>query len=176
MPSTLDLDAVRQFTDELTSRIRECENDEGTVCSSLQKRISFHTQLCSDLRYRIYEWARSVFSGVTGVDLQIEVLWKTHIKNVLDRAGEVAAYGRILHEQCYELDGLDQLHYQIASLTYLLNNWVSPRLAVSPAPRVRLSDAGVQEAIENLEKLSPLPHDWLPSNPEQLAIYMKQRA
>jgi hypothetical protein len=113
---------------------------------------------------------------VSTADPQVEALWKEHIASLLKRVGETAAYGRVLHEQCYELEGLDQLHYQIASLTYLLNNWVSPKLAVGPAPRVHLSDAVREEAIENLKKLSPLPPDWQPTDPEQLAIFMKQHA
>jgi hypothetical protein len=77
--------------------------------------------------------------------------------------------------QCYVLQGLNQLHCYIADFDYLLENWVSPRPAVSPAPRVRLSQAAEQQVIERLKTLSALPPDWRPSDPEQLAFFQKQR-
>ena len=77
--------------------------------------------------------------------------------------------------QCYVLQGLNPLHCHIADFDYLLENWVSPRLAVSPSPRVRLSSEVERQVLERLGKLSALPADWRPSNPEQLAFLQKQR-
>src|SRR5262249_2392235 len=97
------------------------------------------------------------------------------VRHLLRHAKQVAARGRALDGQCYLLQGLNPLHYHIADFDYLLENQVSPRLAVSPAPRVRLSQAAEQQVAERLATLSALPADWRPSNPEQFALFQKQR-
>jgi hypothetical protein len=49
---------------------------------------------------------------------------------------------------------LESLHYCIAALEYSLENWVSPRLAVGPGPRLKLSEAAEQQARERLKLCS----------------------
>jgi hypothetical protein len=47
---------------------------------------------------------------------------------------------------------------------------------VAPAPRVKLSESITEQATELLTKLPPLPVNWRPTNPEQLAFFNKHRA
>jgi len=175
MPATLDLFAVRRFTEDLNERIRRCDNGEGMICSTLEKSIDHYVQLCGELRAYVNQWARAIFTGQTAFDPAVEDLLKEEVRRLLHRSKQLAARGRAMDGQCYVLQGLNPLHCYIADFDYLLENWVSPRLAVSPAPRVKLSQAVEQKISERLDKLSALPADWRPSDPEQLAIFQKQR-
>ena len=176
MPATLDLPAVRRFSDGLNERLRQCDNGEGTVCSNLEESISYYVALCDELRGYVNEWARAVFTGRVAFDPEVEALLKKAAQALLGRAKQVAARGRATEGECFELQNLDALHYRIADFDYLLENWVSPRLSAGPAPRVKLPDAAEQQIIERLEKLPALPSNWRPTNPEQLTFFQKKKA
>jgi hypothetical protein len=176
MPATLDLLAVRRFTDDLNERLRQCDNGEGMICSNLDESINHYVQLCGELRAYVNQWARAIFTGQTAFDQAVEDLLKEGARRLLHRSKQLAAQGRSMDGMCYVLPGLNPLHCHLADLDYLLENWVSPRLAVSPAPRVKLSDAAEQQVRERIGKLSALPADWRPSDPEQLAFFQRQRA
>jgi hypothetical protein len=176
MLATFDLPAVLHFTEDLQDRQRRCDNGGGMVCSDLDATISYHVQLCSELRQGISGWARAVFTGQVPFDPAVETLLKVEVQELLPHSKRVAAQGREKNWMCFELAGLNQLHYWIVDLDYLLENWVSPRLAVSPAPRVKLPAAAEQQIIERLEQLPPLARDWCPADPEQLAFFQKQNA
>ncbi len=175
MLATLDLPAVRRFTDDLNDRLRRCDNGEGMVCSNLDKSINYYVQLCHELREYVNQWARAVFTSQLAFDPEVEELLKRETRRLLHRAKQVAARGRAKEGQCFALQGLNALHYHVADFDYLLENWVSPRPAVGPTPRVKLPDAAKQKISERLEQLPALPSDWRPTDPEQLAFFQKQR-
>lgn len=176
MQATLDLPGVRRFTDELNNRLRQCDNGEGVVCSNVEETINHYARLCHELRLYINEWARSIFAKRIVFDPTIENVLKDEVRFLLGRSKQVAARGRALDGYCFVLQGLNELHCYIADLDYLLENWVSPRPAVSPAPRVRLAQEVEQQISEQLKTLAPLPSDWQPTNPEQLAVFRKLKA
>jgi hypothetical protein len=174
MPATLDLSAVRRFTDDLNERLRQCDNGEGMFCSNLSATINHYVQLCGELRAYLNQWARAIFTGQTAFDQAVEDLLKEEARRLLHRSKQVAAQGRAMDGMCYVLPGLNPLHCHLADLDYLLENWVSPRLAVSPAPRVKLPQAAVEQIMEHIGKLPALPADWRPNDPEQLARFRRQ--
>lgn len=176
MPATVDLPAARRFTDDLNERLRRCDNGEGMICSNLEESINHYVQLCGELRAYVNQWARAIFTRQVTFDQAVEDLLKDEIRLVLHRSKQVAARGRAMDGQCYVLQGLNPLHCHIADFDYLLENWVSPRPAVSPTPRVRLSQEVEYKVNERLGELSALPADWRPSDPEQLAFFERQRA
>jgi hypothetical protein len=135
--------------------MRKCDNGEGMICRTLDESINRYVQLCGELRAYVNQWARSIFTGQAAFDQSVEDLLKQGIRRLLNRSKQVAALGRGMDGQCFVLQGLNQLHCHIADFDYLLENWVSPRLAVSPTPRVKLSDTAAQQVIERLGKLSP---------------------
>ena len=63
MPATLDLDAVRRFTDDLNDQLRKCDTSEGMICSTLDESINYYAQLCLELRAFIQEWAHAIFTN-----------------------------------------------------------------------------------------------------------------
>ena len=176
MPATLDLTAVRRFTEDLNDRLRRCDNGEGIICSSLDESINHYVHLCEELRAYVNQWARAVFEGQVAFEQAVEALLKEETRRLLQRSKQVAARGRAMDGECYVLQGLNSLHRHIADFDYLLENWVSPRLAVSPTPRVQLSHAVERQVLERLGKLSALPADWRPADAEQLRFFEKERA
>ena len=153
MPALLDLPAVRRFTEKLNGQLHQCDKGAGIICSDLEKNINFHVQLCRELRSFINDWARTVFTGQTPFDREIEDQLKFAAWQFLQRAKPVAARGRSLDGWCFVLQGLNELHYHVAYFGDLLENWVSPRPSVGPAPRVTLSEAVTQEVSERLAQL-----------------------
>jgi hypothetical protein len=155
MPSTLDLNEVRRFTDDIQQRIRQCDNGEGWQCSTLELTMEHYARLCTDLQTYIREWDRGIFEGEKAFDQAIEDHLKAELDRVLKRAKDVAARGRVMEGPCYALgDGLWKIHLKIVELDYLRDNWVTPRRATSPAPRIKLALETEQQIGENLKKLS----------------------
>lgn len=176
MTATLDLAAVRRFTDDLNEQVRRCENGEGMICSNLDESISHYVHLCLQLRRFINEWARAVFSGEIEFDPEVDALLNSEARRLLRRAKRVAARGRAMDGECFELGDLDDLHYQVADFDYLIENWVKPRLAIAPSPRIPIPEAAATEIAERLRKLAPLPSGWRPTDPDQLIFFQKQRS
>ena len=176
MSGSLDLSTVRRFTEDLSDKLTHCDNGEGMVCATLEQRIQFYAEQCAALRDYINRWARSIFSGELAFDPEAEALLKGQAQRLLHRAKQTAANGRAMNRTCFELQGLDALHYFVADLEYLLENWVRPRRSVSPAPRVKPSDGAKKQIVERLEQLPPLPSDWRPTDPQQLAAFNEQNA
>jgi hypothetical protein len=153
MPATFDLTAVRHFTEDLNEKVRQCETREGMVCATLEERINHYAVLCEKLLDFIREWARSIFTGQISFDKETEALLKKEATRLLGHAEDSAALGRHMNWRCFELKGLNSLHYHCADLRFLLDNWVSPNRSVSPAPRVKLSEATEKQIMERLGKL-----------------------
>jgi len=174
MLATFDLSAVSRFAAELKERQRRCETGEGMICSNLDESVKCHADLCHDLLFALKQWANAVFKGQVAFDPQVEAEFQAQVRDLLPYAKRVAAEGREKNWMCFELQGLNKLHYLIAELDYLQEHWVSPRLAVAPSPRISVPDAAERQITERLAKLPPLPRDWRPSDPEQMAWYQKQ--
>lgn len=174
MLATFDLPAVRRFSAELKTRQRQCETSEGVACSTLDEVIKCHAGLCAELEFTIYTWARAIFKGRAVLDQAVESELKAQIRELLPHAQRVAAVGREKNWECFELADLNELHYRIASLDYLQAHWVSPQPSVAPAPRITLSGEAGRQIRERLAILPPLPPEWRPSDPEQIALYEKE--
>lgn len=164
MPATLDLSAVRHFADSLDEQMRECDNGEGMVCSTLDQSINHYAGLCQALREYINGWARAIFTGQAAPNAEVETLLKTQAQQLLRRAKKVAAQGRAMDRYCWVLQGLNTLHCHIADFDYLLENWVSPQPAVRPAPRVKVPSEAGQQIAEHLAKLQPMAADCCSSD------------
>jgi hypothetical protein len=176
MPATLDLIAVHRFTEDLNDRLRRCDNSEGMMCATLDENINHYVQACAELREYVNHWARAIFTGQTAFDPAVEDHLRTEVRRLLHRAKQLAARGRAMDGECFVLHGLNSLHRHMADFDYLLENWVRPRMAVSPTPRVKLSQTTEQQVNERVSKLEPLPANWRPADPEQLVFFQTQQA
>ncbi len=174
MLATLDLAAVRRFTADLSERHRRCDNGEGMECSTLESSIDLYVRLCEELQRGVERWALAIFSGEVPLDPAVETLLKHETRLLIGRAKRVAERGRTFEGPCYHLAGLNRLFRQIQVLEALLSPWVTPQLAVGPAPRTTIPDETERVIKERLAKLQPLPADWRPADPEQAAFFRKQ--
>ena len=143
---------VRRFNDELNEQAHTCDNGEGMMCRNLDGKIEHYIGLCVQLREYVNQWARAVFTGQVPFDAQVENLLIEEIKQLLPRANLVAARGRALQHECFP-QGLDKLKDQILDFHYILENWVSPQLSVSPAPRIVLPEALNAKIRERLKEI-----------------------
>jgi hypothetical protein len=153
MPATLDLNSMRQFTADLNNRLRQCDNGEGMVCSNLDETIRYYVELCRKLRGYINQWTRAVFTAEVRFESEVEILLKTKGRELLRHAKHVAARGRALNEYCFAFESLNELHFCVADLDYLLENWVTPQPAVGPAARVKVPREAAQQIRERLKNL-----------------------
>lgn len=175
MLATLDFVGVRRFTDDMNANLLRCDNGEGMECNTLEKSIETYVRLCKTLRECVNRWAMAVFAGDVAFDARVGELLRDETKALLARAGKVAERGRTLEGPCYFFEGLNALHRHMQDLQDLLREWVSPRLAVGPAPRVKIPEETRRLIAERLLELQPLPSDWTPTDPEQLAFFRKQQ-
>jgi hypothetical protein len=159
MLATLDLPAVRRFTDELSGRARRCDNGERMEWSALEKDVQHYAILCRELREAIRQWARAIFTGEIEFDTEAENLWKAETGRLLQSAKKIAEQSQKFEGPGYELDGLNRLHRHIADLDQVVAHWVSPRLSVGPAARVKIPEQIAEIMKERLKTLPPMSKD-----------------
>jgi hypothetical protein len=167
MEMTFDYLAVQNFTTNLENQRGRADTDSRAAYQKLELRINGYTEMCFSMRAYINGWARSIFTGEVDFDPEAEAVLKEELERLVVGAKQVAALGRALGEPAVLSAGLAKLHYHIADLGYILENWVSPQLAVSPAPRVKLSAKVEQEIRERLKTLPPLPSDFCSTYPDK---------
>ena len=151
---SVTLSAARSYTADLAERARQCGNGEGFECMTIEGKIKRQVELSSALLNYVRGWAKEIFAGKADASPEVESLLKGQITAMLLRVGRVAAEGRSHCEACGPLAGLDDLHWHISNFEYMLRNWVTPKLAVAPGPRVSVPDAAANEIRESLRVLS----------------------
>jgi hypothetical protein len=166
---SFDLAEVRHFTADLASRMSRCDNGEGMECSTLEDTLLHYAALCCEYRENVRAWGRAVFSGEIEFDSEVERIWREEGKQLRASAVEVLGYGQKAEGPCYVLDGQAALQAALWNLEKLLKKWVTPKLAVSPSARQRItfSDAEAAEVKRRMDALPPLPVDWQPADPKQ---------
>lgn len=175
MTATLDLPAVRRFTDVLRDDAARCGNGEGLECGNLEAKISHFVGLCEQLREMVNHWARLVFEGRIESEPEVEQLLHGAVVSLLDQVRGVAERGEEFDGPCYYLEGLPHLQRWVQDLDYLANHWRTPKLAASPGPRAPLTDTAVAEGLKTIKTMPPLPADWQPATPEQQEFLRKQQ-
>ncbi|HET6573672.1 MAG TPA: hypothetical protein VFG68_08740 [Fimbriiglobus sp.] len=175
---TFDLAEVRDFAAALGARMDRCDNGEGMECSSLDDTLRHYAALCCEFHDGVRQWGQAVFSGRTPFNPDVERVLKAEAERLYTRAVATLAYGQSAEASCYSLDGQDALRSALWDLYLLLDNWVTPKLAVGPAARLRpvLDPAEVEDARRRIEALPSLPADWQPGDLGQQKIYRKLKS
>jgi hypothetical protein len=143
------------------------------VCTSLDTAISCYVEIATELHSGIFTWARAVFRGEVPFDQKVEETFLSAVRSFLRRAKQVAALGRGMNSECFELEHLPALHHYIAHFDYLADNWKSPRRAIGPGARVKVPAAVSRLILARTRVLPPLDSDWSPINLEQGAQFEK---
>ena len=132
--TALELDEVKEITEEF-------KLDEGTLSAKLDEMLHVFTLLCQKHIDGVKTWAMDVFSGRVEYATLKEKTWLLLLKNLQPRAQRLLTFATFIEPHCYQLDGLEPLQNAMVEVDRLLNHWVTPKLAVSPAGRqVHLRD------------------------------------
>jgi hypothetical protein len=175
--TTFDLADVQAFYQGLDARFTRCDNGEGMHCANLNDTLLEYAILCCEFRNGIRQWGRAVFTGRAKFDPEVEKFWKDKAAKLFWRAFELLSYGERQEGPCYTLEGKAALQSALWELSNLLNNWVTPSLAVGPSARhkVVMSPEEAADIRRRIEALPPLPSDWQPTDAQQRDLLRKMR-
>lgn len=177
--TTFDMAEVREFTNDVWSRMDQCDNGEGMQCANLDDTLRRYATLCREFHERVRQWGRAVFAGRVAFDPAVENLWKTEGWRLYVRARELlsAGYKAETEGPCYSLDGKHALELALWRLHEFLSEWVTPKLAVGPSARrgLPLEPADAEKVRQQVESLPPLPAGWQPDNERQRKWFRKLR-
>ncbi len=160
--TTFDLAEVRGFTADIHARMNRRDNGEGSECAALNADLRRCDELCREFCDQVRQWGLAVFSGRVDFDPEVEEVLKEDGRRLSSRAMELWRYSQAFETPCSNLD--EQVHLKDAlwDLDRLINNWVTPKLAVGPSARRWMipGSAATEEEIKRVASLPPLPVDW----------------
>ena len=171
---TFELEDVKTFAAELTASAERCDNGQGMYCFTLDKALSHYADLCCKYLDGVRGWANAVFTGAVKFDPNSERMWIESGKRLIIQAAHAHYYATKEHVPC-QLDYYDPLGSALRQVGIIVEHWVSPQLAVSPAPRRKVKPTAeeTEEVRRRLEALPPLPSNWEPVDVKQQQILKK---
>jgi hypothetical protein len=135
---TFDYEQVQAVLSPIRAKLQACAHPEGDRCATLDKHLDCCAEICLEVHQAVVAWARDVFAGRVVFDAEAEALWRSEIANIYVRARGVWQVGRRAEVPCWELPGQTKLDSALWHLSYLLQNWVTPKPSVAPSPRAGL--------------------------------------
>lgn len=153
---TFDYEQVSAVLTPLKAKFENCAHGEGNQCETLDKHLDCCAAICLEVHAAVSCWARDVFSGKIAFDREAENLWRTEVARICSRATRIWQIGRKVEVPCWELPGQSRLEAALWHLSFLLQNWVSPKLSVAPSPRATLK-LGADESAAIRKQLAELP-------------------
>ena len=169
---TFDSNQVQTYARSVHAKLDQCADGEGMICEGLDKKLTYFADRCWEFSQEIRHWANDIFAGRVGYDPVAEQFWIAELQRLLERAEKEWVSGAQAETDCFLLDGRAKLGAALWTLSELMNPWVSPRLAVGPAARRKLSiDTSSDEFKSRIASLKPRPKDWMPRDKEQAARY-----
>jgi hypothetical protein len=156
---TFDYEQVNAVLTPLKAKFEQCAHGEGNQCETLDKHLECCAQICLEVHAAVAGWARDVFSGKIAFDPEAENLWRAEVAQIYSQATRVWQIGRKAEVPCWDLPGQSRLEAALWHLSWLLRDWVSPKLSVAPSPRAALQlDADESAAIhKQLAEMPALP-------------------
>jgi hypothetical protein len=196
--TTLSVSGVRSFTSDLIARMDRYDISEGTErptpdtasspynvlattnhilvgtsIATLDAALLNYAETCRQFRIEVRQWKQAVFTGREEYDHAFDSALRNTGSRLCARAQKTLDLCQQLPSTCDPLDGQTKLQDALRDLEKLLKGWVTPKLAVGPAPR-RWSmpdSAATDESRQAINSLPPLPADWEPDDPDQRAQY-----
>ncbi len=152
-----DYQQVNSVLGPLRARFADCAHGEGSQCVTLDKNLECCADICFAVANALRQWAREVFTGEVLFDSQTENQWRAEAGKILSEAIRLWQLGHKAELPCHELPGQNKLASALWELHWLLDKWVSPKLAVGPAARTKL-DPSVAAAMRiQLSNLCAIP-------------------
>jgi hypothetical protein len=165
MSTNLELIAAREFVAGIEQRMKAARRAATEVPGDFPAALTQHVVLCQEMAAQLLQWAQRVFKGQTAYDSEVESVLKGAAAQLLRQVKSIAAHARAVDHGCYALLEMHELHYHLADLTYLYENWVQPKLSISPAPRVKIPETTLREMQQRLQALRQSP-GWIPDETE----------
>jgi hypothetical protein len=155
---TFDYEQVSAVLAPLKAKFDDCAHGEGNACEALDKQLECCATICYQVINSLRTWADGVFTGEVILDPQAEEKWRLELTQICSRATEIWQIGRKAEVPCWEIPGQNMLASALWEMRWLLDNWVSPKLAVAPMPRskAKLSDEQKESIRQQLSSLPPL--------------------
>src|SRR5205814_1847268 len=125
-------------------------------CETLDKHLDCCAEICFEVHAAVVDWAKNVFAGKIAFDREAENLWRTEVSQIYAQAKRVWQVGRKAQVPCWELPGQSKLETALWHLSFLLQDWVSPKRSVAPSARVTLQ-LGADESAAIRRQLANLP-------------------
>ena len=172
--TTFDFKQVREFADGLNDKLDRCDNGEGNECATIENALRLYAACCCDFQMKLRQWARDVFAGRVAFDSTTEQTWRAELGRLYDRALKLTELVAQIEVKCYRLDEQCALESAIWNLGRLRDNWVTPKLAVSPSARQQISPTA--DTCLRIASLPALPKDWEPSNADQRSLFRRIRS
>ena len=167
---TFDYEQVQAVLSPIKAKFQDCAHlhthPEGNKCQTLDKHLDCCAEICFEVHQAVVTWAQDVFAGRVIFDPAAERLWQTELAHICAQATAVWQLGRRAEVPCWELPGQTKLGTALWNMSYLLQNWVTPRPSVAPSARwgrgVSLDEA-TRAAMR--ERLASLPAPSQPARP-----------
>ena len=70
--TTFELDEVRSFAANLDAQMDRCDNGEGIKCATIDATLAHYTEVCRRFCCEVRLWARTVFTGRTQYQAEVE--------------------------------------------------------------------------------------------------------
>lgn len=156
---TFDYEQVHAVLSPLKAKFHDCAHGEGTQCETLDKHLDCCAEICLEVFAAVVLWAQDVFAGKIAYDPEAERLWRAEVGQIYSQAKRFWQIGRKAEVPCWELAGQSKLETALWNLNFLLQDWVTPKLAIAPSPRVtlQLDDdeyAAIRQQLAELPALS----------------------
>lgn len=107
------------------------------------------------LQGRIRAWSLSIFKGDAEWDSQKEQDFIAELKKAISEghrvAHEIRFYLRSNSPDCGI--GINGLHWRLVEAHFMLDGWVTPKLAVAPGPRTKHTPEQIKAVRENMKRL-----------------------
>jgi hypothetical protein len=173
--TTFELDEVRSFAANLDAQMDRCDNGEGIECATIDATLAHYTEVCRRFCCEVRLWARSVFTGRTQYQAEVEKAFTDAGFELFVRAKEMSWHGERLIPECFEFSGGNDLKSVLWMMEALLDDWITPKLAVGPAARRPFdADSEVDERSKSaIDLLPPLPPDWEPTDQKLRVLFQK---
>lgn len=174
--TTFDLKQVNKVAETVNAEMDQCGHGEGVNCATIETIVTCYANGCCSFMQQFRKWTNDVFAGRVAHNEQAERSWQLELTKLRDRAMQLANYVTQAESMCHSLDEENRLCAVIYDMDWILQNWVSPKLAVGPSARRVLKPELVEAARRRVAALKPLPKDWKPYGEDQQKMYQKLRS
>lgn len=150
-----DLDSLRARAAELDARPVPVPTGDR---EQVEAKVRHHAAILTELLDGFRQYSDQVFRAFISPDAVVSEAWRELLAVWLAKAKPAAALGRQFAQRRWgqrdHLPPLDDLHYLLAEVDYLLLHWSPPARSVTPGPRTRIPEAVAEKMRARLRAVT----------------------